>query len=152
MEKQGNYYLIKHLLLFTGLTDRTIRSYIASGLLKGEKMEGIWHFTPEQVEEFIYHPAVRPSILAKHNSLVYDHLLDTKKTEDTACVILDIPGGDRKKIAEFFCWSINRSSNHDIQFYYDAIGDMSRIILTGDAEEVLRIVQAYREAFPPQKA
>lgn len=61
----GNYYLISHLVLSTGLTDRTIRNYIASGILQGEKINGLWHFTPEQVERFLRHPAVRPSILAK---------------------------------------------------------------------------------------
>ncbi len=43
----GNYYLISHLVLSTGLTDRTIRNYIASGILQGEKINGLWHFTPE---------------------------------------------------------------------------------------------------------
>ena len=75
----GNYYLISHLVLSTGLTDRTIRNYIASGILQGEKINGLWHFTPEQVEHFLRHPAVRPSILAKNNGLVYDFLLYTRK-------------------------------------------------------------------------
>lgn len=34
MEGTGNYYLISHLVLATGLTDRTIRNYIASGILQ----------------------------------------------------------------------------------------------------------------------
>lgn len=29
----GNYYLISHLTLITGLTDRTIRNYISAGFL-----------------------------------------------------------------------------------------------------------------------
>jgi hypothetical protein len=75
----GSYYLIKHLTLFTGLTDRTIRNYLSMGLLQGEKINGLWHFTPEQVEAFISHPAVRPSIQAKHHGLVYDFLLEQKR-------------------------------------------------------------------------
>ena len=70
MENTGNYYCIKHLTLFTGLTDRTIRNYIADGTLKGEKINGVWHFTPEAVEEFIQNPSVRLSIQAKNKSLV----------------------------------------------------------------------------------
>ena len=50
MEGSGKYYLIRHLVLLTGLTDRTIRKYISSGILQGEKIDGLWHFTPEQVE------------------------------------------------------------------------------------------------------
>ena len=37
MEHTGNYYLISHLVLITGLSDRTIRNYISSGILQGEK-------------------------------------------------------------------------------------------------------------------
>ena len=59
MEGSGKYYLISHLVLLTGLTDRTIRKYISSGILQGEKIDGLWHFTPEQVEGFVRHPAVR---------------------------------------------------------------------------------------------
>ena len=84
MQDTGKYYVINHLVMFTGLSDRTIRNYIASGILQGEKINGLWHFTPEQVEEFVRHPAVRPSILAKNNGLVYDFLLDTKK-QDRKC-------------------------------------------------------------------
>ena len=35
MEDTGSYYLIRHLVLLTGLTDRTIRKYISSGILQG---------------------------------------------------------------------------------------------------------------------
>ena len=49
MEATGNYYLINHLVLITGLTARTIRNYISNGILHGEKINGLWHFTPEEV-------------------------------------------------------------------------------------------------------
>lgn len=147
MYNEGNYYLIKHLQMFTGLTDRTIRSYIASGLIKGEKIEGIWHFTPEQVEAFIYHPMVRPSIMAKHNSLVYDHLLDTGKKGRTACVILDIPDVDQRMIAEFFSHCISWEDRRDVKFYFDAMKETSRVILSGDEEQVFMILDAYRNTF-----
>lgn len=62
---QEKYYVINELVMFTGLTDRTIRNYLSSGILQGEKVDGMWRFTSDQVEEFVKHPAVRPSILAK---------------------------------------------------------------------------------------
>ena len=33
----GEYYVINHIVMFTGLSERTIRSHIAAGFLKGEK-------------------------------------------------------------------------------------------------------------------
>ena len=42
-------YSVRQLAECTGLSDRTIRNYLASGILEGEKTEGSWRFTPEQV-------------------------------------------------------------------------------------------------------
>ena len=148
MEDTGNYYLIQHLVLCTGLSDRTIRNYIAAGILKGEKINGLWHFTPEQTEAFLRHPAVRPSILAKNNALVYDFLLDTHKTGCETCMILDVPGAEQKAIAEFFCYRISNGPYRNIRFSFDSTGDVSRVILKGDAAEVIRLVNAYAENFP----
>lgn len=143
MEGTGEYYLINHLVLFTGLTDRTIRNYIASGILQGEKINGLWHFTPEQVEHFIRHPTVRPSILAKNNALVYDFLLNTKKTVQEACMILDLPGMDEKEVAEFFCYRISNDGYRNIRFSFDGVEAVPRVILKGETAEVLRLVNAF---------
>ena len=148
MQDTGKYYVINHLVMFTGLSDRTIRNYIASGILQGEKINGLWHFTPEQVEEFVRHPAVRPSILAKNNGLVYDFLLDTKKTGQEMCVILDTPCADKKTVAEYFCYSINSGGYHNIQFSFDGVMETSRVILKGDAAEVLRLANEYNSKYP----
>ena len=148
MQDTGKYYVINHLVMFTGFSDRTIRNYIASGILQGEKINGLWHFTPEQVEEFVRHPGVRPSILAKNNGLVYDFLLDTKKTGQEMCVILDTPCADKKTVAEYFCYSINSGGYHNIQFSCDGVMETSRVILKGDAAEVLRLVNEYNSKYP----
>ena len=55
MEHTGEYYLISHMTLFTGLSDRTIRNHMAAGFLQGEKINGLWHFTPEPVDAFLWH-------------------------------------------------------------------------------------------------
>lgn len=145
MQDTGNYYLINHLVLFTGLTDRTIRNYISGGILCGEKINGLWHFTPEQVEAFMRHPAVRPSIAAKQNGLVYDFLLNNRKTAREICIILDIPGVDKKSIAEFFCNRICDGDFHNFHFSFDGMLDTSRVILKGDPTEVLRLVNEFTE-------
>ena len=141
----GHYYLISHLTLCTGLTDRTIRKYISMGILQGEKINGLWHFTPEQVDEFIRHPAVRPSIQAKHHGLIYDFLLETKKPAAEICMILDLPGKDRKDVAEFFCYQITNNGYQHIHFSFDGVGSVPRVILKGDPDEVLRLVNAYQQ-------
>lgn len=151
MQDTGNYYVINHLVMFTGLTDRTIRNYIASGILQGEKINGLWHFTPEQVDKFVRHPAVRSSILAKNNSLVYDFLLEDKKKKQEICIILDIPYGDKKSVAEFFCYSITNGDYYDIQFAFDGAMETARVILKGGAAEVLRLVSEYNSKYVVSK-
>lgn len=146
MDTTESYYLISHLVLFTGLTDRTIRNYISAGILQGEKINGLWHFTPEQVEAFICHPAVRPSILAKLNSAVYDFLGDTRKTVCEACIIADFPGKNKQELAEFFCYTISNGNYQNIQFSFDGVAKVPRIILKGDTQAVLGLVSAYTQA------
>ena len=136
-------YLISHLVLMTGLTDRTIRNYIASGILKGEKINGIWHFTPEEVDVFIKNPAVRPSIVAKNNSLVYDFMLNDSKKEEETCVILDLPKADIKETAEFFCYRISNGNYENINFSFDGYSKTPRIILKGKPKEVFEIIDEY---------
>ena len=143
MEHTGEYYLINHLTLFTGLSDRTIRNHIAAGFLQGEKINGLWHFTPEQVDQFLRHPAVRPGILAKNNAIVYDFLADGKKQEPSGCLILDIPGADIQKCAEFFCYEISNGDFRDFRFSMDAIGTTPRLILRGPVEQILPLVNRY---------
>ena len=143
MENTGNYYLISHLVLATGLSDRTIRNYIASEVLQGEKINGLWHFTPEQVESFICHPAVRPSILAKQNAAIDDFLADNKKTACETCLILDVPGRSKKEIAEYFCYRISNEDFQNIHFSFDGVASVSRIILKGNVTEVLRLANAF---------
>ena len=139
----GNYYTIGHIVQITALTDRTIRSYIASGILQGEKINGLWHFTPEQVEAFVCHPAVRPSILAKRNAIVYDFLLDTNKSDDRTCIILDLPNDDKKFVAEFFCYNISNGDYHDIRFSFDSVEGTPRVIISGSTAEVLALINSY---------
>ena len=148
MEATGNYYLINHLVLITGLTDRTIRNYISNGILHGEKINGLWHFTPEEVESFIAHPAVRPSILAKHNSIVYDFLLENKKERCETCMIVDIPGREKEEVAEYFCYRISNEGFNKVQFSFDGVTDVPRIILNGDTADVLRLVNGYFQEYP----
>lgn len=138
-------FLINHLLLLTGLSERTIRSYIASGVLEGEKINGLWHFTPEQVERFISHPAVRPSIRAKQNAIVYDFLLEDKKKSKEMCVVFDIPGADKKELASYFCYEISNGDYSGIQFAFDGIPQTPRVILRGNPMQVMSLIHAYQD-------
>ena len=59
----GHYYTLGHLSQITGLTDRTLRTYLSKGILEGEKINGVWHFTEVQLDAFFRHPSVRPALI-----------------------------------------------------------------------------------------
>ena len=139
----GHYYTLGHLYQFTGLTDRTLRTYLSKGILEGEKTNGAWHFTETQLDAFFRHPTVRPTLIAKHNATVYDFLLDTKKPKPRICVILDLPGADRESVSEFFCDAITSRDFHDLHFSFDGV-EMPRVFLTGQPDEILSLVNSYK--------
>lgn len=136
-------YTINHVSLITGLTTRTLRSYITMGLLQGEKINGLWHFTSGQVDAFIRHPKVLPSIQAKHNAIVYDFLMDNKKTVPEACMVLDLPGKDKKATADFFCNQITNAGYHSIRFSFSTLKGAPRVILNGHPEDILGLIREY---------
>ncbi len=136
-------YTINHVSLITGLTTRTLRTYITMNLLQGEKINGLWHFTPNQVDAFIRHPKVLPSIQAKHNAIVYDFLMDNKKTVPGACMVLDLPGIDKKKAADFFCHQITNGGYTGIRFSFSCLKESPRVILNGHPEDILGLIQEY---------
>lgn len=142
----GNYYVLGHVKVITGLSERTLRSYISLGLLKGEKINGMWHFTEEQLGEFLVNPSVRPSILAKKHAIIWGFLADSKKKEEECCIILDIPHGDPKRVAEFFCYEISEGGYKGINFSFDAHkNETPRVILRGKTDDVLLIINKYKE-------
>lgn len=149
----GNYYVLGHLKLITGLSERTLRNYISMGLLNGEKINGMWHFTAEQLEDFFSNPMVRSAIRAKKNALIYDFLLDRKKKNEECCIILDIPNGNSKEISEFFCYEISNGAFRNIDFSFDANkNENKRVILKGGADDVLFLVNKYKNQLPVERA
>lgn len=145
--RRENGYALSQIAQFTGLSDRTIRNYITAGILRGEKKDGRWYFSPEQVDDFVSHPAVRPSILAKNNGIVYDFLLDNKKTKQEICIILDVLCADKERLSDYFCDSINQGEFESIRFSFDGVMEHTRVILSGNAQEVLCLVNAYYDQY-----
>lgn len=140
-------YTINEVAMMTGLTTRTLRNYIKLGILKGEKLDGIWKFSAEDISDFISNPAVKPSVQAKNKSLVFDFLaLDSKKTNEI-CSILDlyVEKEESEEICSFFCNNINQCKDTKIRFNYERNGKNTRIILSGYEDVVMDLLNAYYE-------
>lgn len=83
-------YSIEDLATFTGLTDRTLRSYLKEGRLTGRKEDSAWRFTPEDLEKLFQDEGARQAVRANRNAIVYDFMLNGGR-EDACCAVRDIP-------------------------------------------------------------
>lgn len=137
-----DFYTISDLIMISGLSDRSIRNHLASGLLKGDNSSGKWQFSADDVAAWVDHPSVRPSILAKRNALVYDFMADGRKKESRICIVLDLPG-EGIRAMNYFCKSISEGDFSNIRFNFDGQFGMSRVMLEGDVGQVLSLVNGY---------
>lgn len=141
-------YTICDLSEMTGLTTRTLRNYIQLGILNGEKLGGVWQFTPEEFSSFLEQDMVAHTLSGKRNSIVYDFLLDEKKGTDQSCQICDFVAADEeaaREIQEGFLDQVNsgRFAGLRFSYHYGAGSHHVRVILTGPGEELHKLMCAY---------
>ena len=141
-----NKYDLNDLALMTGFTTRTLRNYLTQGLLEGEKENGVWQFTPEQLDRFFSEPFVKEGLRIKRSSAVFDFLAERDRKAARTCVILDLPADRRKgdAVSAFFCKEMQKIS--ELHFSYGWDMGFARVILTGAADSVAEILKAYYSA------
>ncbi len=138
----AQYYSINDICMFTGLSDRTIRTYIRNGLLRGEMIDRAWAFTEEQVTAFMKHPSVLPSIQAKKHALVTDFMLDNHKKTSQICVLWDIPNRNGQSINDFLCKKIcEDESLSNFHYSYENFDLHTRLIMKGEAKDIANLIQ-----------
>ena len=138
-------YNLNELAMMTGFTTRTLRNYLTQGLLHGEKRNGTWQFSAENVERFFAEPYVKEGLRIKRTAAVFDFLADRSKKTERVCVILDLPLDVKRgnKVSAFFCDMMKSAS--DTEFSYEWDGGHGRVILKGAEKQVAEIMKAYSE-------
>ncbi len=139
-------YNLNQAAMITGLTTRTLRNHLKQGLLKGEKIEGNWSFSEEELDEYIADPSVKQAILAKQHAVVYDFLADPFKKTNRICTIMDFPVSAEEALdmARFFGKEITDHGS-DIEFRYINEKNYARFILAGSEEQVHDLMKSYYE-------
>lgn len=140
-------YNLNQVAMITGLTTRTLRNYLKQDLLKGEKIDGNWTFTEEEIADFMEEPSARQAIAARTNAVVYDFLANPFKKVNSICTILDLPvsAEEASETADFFCDLINRSGGTGISFKYVQERNFARYILSGPEDVVADFMKTYYE-------
>ena len=138
-------YTINDLALITGLTTRTLRTYLKNGQLSGEKIDGVWQFDEKAVDAFISDPNVRPSILAKNKAILFDFLNDVHKKADMICVTFDLIGSaeEMREASLYFCSEINRHGSGPLRFAFEETPSGGRGFLSGGPDVVLPMLNGY---------
>ena len=137
-------YQLNELAMITGLTTRTLRNHIRQGLLKGEKIDGVWSFTEEELDEYMADEGVRKAIASKQHGIVYDFLADAYKKTSRVCTIMDFPVSDAEalEIAKFFCEKVSREGS-GVEFRYIQERHFARFILAGSEEQIADFMKDY---------
>ncbi len=135
---------LNQIAMITGLTTRTLRNHLKQELLKGEKIDGNWSFTEEELDEYLADPSVKQAVLARKHAVVYDFLTDPFKKTNRVCTIMDFPVSvdEALSIAQFFSKEISEHGS-DIEFRYIDERNFARFILSGSEEQVHDLMQAY---------
>ena len=134
-------YTIKELSLMSGLTDRTLRNYLKLGFLKGEKKEGVWYFSVDQVDAFFTQDVVVAAMESNRKALVFDFLANDKKDKNAACIILDLPEDDSGRVSSFFCDAVSKRNSLTMTFTKKK--HRTRVILVGNEDTVYDVISEY---------
>ena len=136
----NEFCTIEDVAAMTGLSTRTVRSYLASGQLEGEKVDGAWRFTPEQFGAFLRQDMVRQSVRAKENGRLFDFLLTEQRKESAACLIWDWPAEpeeEERRLRERLMEAVNAL---ELGCGYRFADGFARTILTGKPEQLRKLL------------
>ncbi len=141
-------YTINHVALMCGLSSRTVRNYLKMGFIEGEMINGVWHFSAEEVGKLFANPNVAPAIRAKRNALIFDFLSDDCKRGNEMCTVIDNRATleEANAMSEFFCDAINHGGLDCIRFGFSFSGTQARVILSGPEDAVQQLLARYYNA------
>lgn len=141
------WYTLNDIATMTGFTTRTLRNYLRMELLTGEKVDGVWRFSEEELYAFMDNPTVQQGMHAKNNAIVTDFLLMGGRKENRSCVILDycMDWDDAKRAIQFFCDTIKVQGEDGLRFRMERHKKNVRLIISGSEAAVKEIMKRYYE-------
>ncbi len=142
------YYTINEVAVMTGFTTRSLRLFIQQGFLEGEKIDGKWNFTVEQLESFISNPNIKAGIKIKNNALVYDFLADFEKSDNQSCLILDLhisSNEEFEEISSYFCTAMCAEDVSASKMKLERQNNSVRLIISGPEDCIADVMKKWYE-------
>lgn len=150
-DMMDKFYSVEEVALMTGLTSRTIRTYIKEGVLRGKKVGVQWRFTEEEVKELFKDKQVERQVADAKNQLVVDFLNKRQGKDNRSCMIVDCPVMSetvevelRDKLMEFIN---NYEWGAEFQFSYQLFEEenTARFIISGALKEISKVIDIINE-------
>ena len=128
-------FTVEDIAQMTSLTDRTIRNYLRTGLLKGRKIGGQWRFNMQDIKNFLDSGEVMSAISSEYKQDVLDFIdnVNTKISGDRqSCVIIDLYINHDKanSINEKLCELTALDTIHQMRLYYEYSEEYQRARFT----------------------
>lgn len=156
---EQKFYTVADVARVTGLTSRTIRNYIKAGELHGVKVGVQWRFTEADITHLFQETDGREDLSSLGGNRVSDFLerdlnVNTlneegeEKKDTEACVILDMPFPDimsRTNGKNVIKEQLERHKGSIGFSYEEKEENYLRIVLTGDFEEINKLVSKIRK-------
>lgn len=141
------HFTLAQLAEMTMLTERTLRTYLRTGLLQGEKTPRGWRFTRAQTFAFMGSPAVRRAMNANRMAQAEDFFHRRMDTAGQTCAVTDVPVDD-DAAARLMDAPLSLTAEGGLRMVWHCEGGMARVILRGETERVAAALSALARAIP----
>lgn len=133
------HYTVEDVARLTGLTTRTIRNYLKSGALHGQKVGAQWRFTQQDVDALFREAEPDPVAAFLHTKA---------HSAPAACAIVDLPAPDEAALAPQLQKLEEKLTTYAeppvYQYHYDQAAGCARFIFSGDLKKVTRLLRQFR--------
>ena len=150
MENDKMWVSIIELATMTRLSTKTIRNYQKMGLLHGEKIDGAWMFSGEEIGRFFQEQFVKDALEIKRNGQVLDYLNGAREN-NRGCLMMDREFTTPLEVEQFvmeFTKEVN-DRNHredgkvDFTFWMDEKSKIGRFTIIGYGKDLKALMNHF---------
>lgn len=150
MENDKTWYSIIELATMTRLSTKTIRNYQKMGLLRGEKVDGAWMFTGEEIGRFFQEQYVKDALEIKRNGQVLDYLNGCRE-HHRGCLMMDREFVTSDEVEQFvleFTKKVNEINGRedgkvDFTFWMDEKSKIGRFTIIGYGKDLKALMNHF---------
>jgi len=143
-------YTVEDVAQMTGLTSRTIRNYLAHGLLTGRKVGAQWRFTEENITAIFTEAGGRRSAADTAAAQVQDFLKPQSRSSVTICSVIDYPAESGEAVAPLVQKLTDQIKGFESEtlcfnFDFDSANCVARFTIIGEIAQVAKLIKTIRK-------